>query len=131
MGCYTILAARLSHFFLVPVYDGRESLSLANYWVKKYEGTVEPGTTVCLLFSIKRGTLPPDAQSFKISDSMVAVYLNILGVIVLAEPSDDFCLDGSPEPMEVHGIDALPKLTENEKERIIENGEEGGEVEVF
>ena len=53
---------------LVPVYDGRESFSLTNYWAQKHTGTVEVGTTVCLLFSMKTGKLTEDARSVQVND---------------------------------------------------------------
>lgn len=102
--------------FIVPIYDGREPFSLAKYWSKKYVGDVEPGSTVCVLFSIKEGNAPREAHSFDISKSMKAVYLNTLAIIVLAEPSDDFLPNLTPDPEHVHGVDRLPRLYEAESE---------------
>ena len=49
---------------------------------------------------------------------MIGVYLNVLAVIVLEEPSDKSCPAGSPDPDEVHGIDYLRRLSETEMEDI-------------
>lgn len=58
----------------------------------------------------------------------VAVYLNVLGVVVLAEPSDAFCLDESPDPEEIHGVDRLVRLDVPSVETVDDNAVEG---EVF
>ena len=106
-----------AHFAcLVPVYDGRKDLVLAKYWNKLYDRDLEVGTTVSLLFSIKKGTLPANARNFRRSEEMVGVYVNILVVIVLEDPTDAFCIDTSPVPETVHGVDDLPQLPEGEVE---------------
>lgn len=122
--------------FPVPVYDGREKLSLAKYWAKPYNGAVRPGSTVSILFSIKHGSLPEDARWFKLSKSMAGVYLNVLGVIVLAEPSDTFCLDTCPDPASVHGVDILRRMEEDhygvdEGDSVVEEDDEVPVGEVF
>ena len=108
-----ILCTQLTPF-AVPVYDGRENFSLAKYWSRKYEGDVKPGTTVCILFSMKWGNLSTEAAPVAIT-GMIGIYLNVLAVIVLEEPSDAFYPDvGSPDPDEVHGVDCLRRLIEVE-----------------
>lgn len=92
------------------MYDGRKKFSLAKYWETKYGKEVNPGTTVTILFSIKRGNIPEDAKLFDISDKLTGVYLNVLAVIVIAEPSDSFSMDTTPDPATVHGVDKLPRL---------------------
>lgn len=99
--------------FTVPVYDGRENFSFAKYWARKYKDDIKPGTTVCILFSMKRGKLSADAAPLAIT-GMIGIYLNVLGVVVLEEPSDAFCPEGSPDPGEVHGVDYLRRLSEFE-----------------
>ena len=98
--------------FVVPVYDGRSSFSLAKYWAKPYHDDVAPGTTVTILFSIKRGNIPEDAKGYTISGTLAGVYLNVLAVVVIAENSDPFIPDTSPDPVAVHGVDRLPRLEE-------------------
>jgi len=73
----------------VPVYDGRNNFSLARYWANKYEGNVKRGTTVTIIFSVKQGKLSADAAPIAIA-GMIGIYLNVLGVVVLEEPSDAF-----------------------------------------
>jgi hypothetical protein len=97
---------------LVPVFDGREKLSLAKYWSKKYVGDVKQGSTVTILFSTRVSSLPQEAQAYKYYKKMKSVYLNVLAVIVLAEPSDDFYLDTAPDPVGVHGVDKLCRLSD-------------------
>ena len=95
---------------LVLVYDGWKNLNPVKYWDKLYDRELEVGTTVTLLFSIKKGTLPENAQQFRRSKEMVGVYVNILAVVILADPTDTFCQDTSLDPETVHGVDSLPRL---------------------
>lgn len=106
-----------AHFVcLVLVYNGHKNLALVKYWNKLYDRKLEVSTTVSLLFSIKKGTLPVNARNFRCSKEMVGVYVNILAVIVLEDPTDAFCIDTSPVPETVHGVDDLPRLPEGEVE---------------
>jgi hypothetical protein len=57
---------------------------------------------------------------------MIGVYLNVVAVIVLEEPSDAFCPDSSPDPLEVHGVDCLRRLPEVE---VVVNEGNGDEEE--
>lgn len=93
----------------VPVYDGRSKFSLAKYWEKEYTDDVAPGSTVFVLFSVRKGKPHPNADYVK-AKNMAVVYLNVLGIVVIADPSDAFCLDQTPDPKEVHGVDVLPRL---------------------
>jgi hypothetical protein len=105
--------------FTVPVYDGRGKFLLDKYWVKKYDGTVRPGCTVLPLFSIRKGPAPKTGQWFGFSRSMSAVYFNILAVIVIAEPSDPFCLNTKPDYGSARGVVELPRLPEPYLENIL------------
>jgi hypothetical protein len=70
------------------VYDGRGDFSLAKYWKKEYIEEVKPGSAVILIFTVRRGMLPDEANWLKAPKNMAAVHLNLLAVIVLAEPSN-------------------------------------------
>ena len=64
-----------------------------------------------MLFSVRRGKPHPDASKINVRE-LAVVYLNVLGVVVLAEPTDAFSLDRCPDPEEVHGVDSLPRLSD-------------------
>ena len=120
---------------LVPIYDGHKEYSLSKYWAKLYDHALDIGTTVTLLFSIKKGTLPKNTRYFRRSQEMVGVYVNILTIVVLADPTDAFCLDTSPDPKTVHGVESLPRLAtaeiegEGDEEDVGDDNSHG--VEVF
>ena len=120
---------------LVPVYDGRKDYSPSKYWARLYDQAFEIGTMVTLLFSIKKGTLPENARHFRHSQEMVGVYVNILAIVVLANPMDAFCLDTSPDPEMVHGVESLPRLATAEVEGDVDEEDVGNDnlhrVEVF
>ena len=59
---------------------------------------------------------------------MPAVYLNVLGVIVVVEPSDSFCLDTALDPVSVHGVNKLSRLCDLE-EQVEEVSEESQDDE--
>jgi hypothetical protein len=127
----------LTNVLPVPIYDGRGKFSLANYWTKEYKGKVEQGATVTVLFSIKQGESPGDVRGLKVgSVPIVHIHLNVLAVIVLAEPSDICSMGGDPDLGEVHGIDYLRSLPEQGAgiEKVDGDSEEGdvdnGEGEV-
>lgn len=114
--------------FTVSVYDGREHLALSRYWAQRYNGPVTPGATVMVLFSMKNTKVRKDVEVPGVKN-MSTVYLNVLGVIVLAEPSDNFSLDPSPDPQDVHGVDHLRRVAELDEQVGESGGEnEGGEV---
>ena len=101
----------------VPVYDGRTRFQLGKYWECPYTGEVAKGSTVMLLFTIKKGTLPNRAKEAggMPVEVKVALYLNVVGVIVLAEPTDTFSevsSEGSPNDAGVDEIKALPESSE-------------------
>ena len=64
------------------------------------------------LFSIRKGALPVEASHFQISKSLAGISLHILGIIVLAEPSDFFDGDTRPNYPSVRGVKSLPILTD-------------------
>lgn len=84
---------------------------LSKYWAKKYDEVIEPNTVVTVLFSMRTGKLPKDVEPIKIN-GMIGVYLNILGVVVVADPSNAFSLDQTPDPGEIHGVDRLRRLSD-------------------
>ena len=71
------------------------------------------------LFSIKRGPLPNAAQWFKLSPSLCAVYLNVLAVVVLAEPTEPFYNDTSPDVEFPYGVEVHPFLPEVQLEEVV------------
>lgn len=95
----------------VPVYDGRDKFQLGNYWDRPYKGTVSKGATVMLLFSIKKGNLPGGVQDIRGFPTAIefGIYLNILGIIVLAEPAEHFSEGGSQEGPEAFGVSAITR----------------------
>jgi len=71
-----------------------------------------------LLFSIKQGTLPPGlAGTHGLPPVKVAVYLNILGIVVLAEPSETFSEVPSGETANDVGIDRISELHDDKCEK--------------
>ena len=56
-----------------------------------------------------------------------------LGVVVLEEPSDAFCLEEGDDPLEIHGVDQLPRLKDVDEfmEEIESDDEENTVGEVF
>lgn len=91
----------------VPIYDGRDEFSLSNYWVKKYRGDVQPGSSVVVLFSIRQGRRPKNLRRL---GSLQAVYLYVLGVIVVAEAGDPYYVKTPPNLDEALGVNEMPRL---------------------
>jgi hypothetical protein len=56
--------------------------------------------------------LPQEAHAFKCYKKMRSIYLNILAIIVLAEPCDEFSFDTAPDPVGVQGVDKLCRLSD-------------------
>lgn len=94
---------------IVPIYDGREKFQLGNYWERPYAGEPAKGSTVMLLFSIRKGTLPQSVQGRNDlpRDLKVAIYFNILGAIVLAEPAERVSNNTSQEPPQSFGVENI------------------------
>lgn len=112
----------------VPVFDGRDKFQLGKYWDRPYTGKVTRGTTVMLVFSVKRGSLPKDVGDVEELPAAVkfAIYLNILGIIVLAEPADQFSNEASQEMPEAFGVDSIVQwpVVEASEDESESNGEE-------
>ena len=96
----------------VPVFDGHDGVRLASYWEHPYPGDVPKGCAVMLLFSIKKGKL---GEAIRVApnlpeDVKFALYLNILGVVVLAEGAEQFSDVPSQEPPEAFSVDNVLKF---------------------
>ena len=116
----------------VPVYDGRQKFQLGNYWDRPYTEKVEKGSTVMLLFSIKKGKLLKNVEEFRGLPAAIkfAIYFNILGVVVLAEPAERFSEDVSEGDPEAFGVSSLVNWPEGgESEGDSESGSERIEEE--
>ena len=98
----------------VPVYDGREQFQLGKYWETPYIGVVAKGSTVMLLFTIRKGALPKGTEEAEGMPDTVkcASYLNVVGVVVLAEPSDTFSKVRSQEGPNDAGVQEIMELPE-------------------
>jgi hypothetical protein len=88
---------------------------------------------VAILFSVRRGK---QLGGINGGEEVTGVYLSVLGVVVLAEPSDPFYLDQSADPLEIHGVDRLLRLSDGGfggqgVESSDEEEEEAEEEEVF
>lgn len=110
----------------VPVYDGCSGFHLSKYWKKLYTGEVPKGSTMMLLFSVKKGKLGEAVQKAPNLPVGVkfAIYLNILAVIVLAEPVEEFSDRPSREPPQAFGVDNIVKLhvsKESDMDDVVEN----------
>ena len=109
----------------VPVYDGREGFQLGKYWNVEYDGEVTNGSTVMVLFSTKRGEL---AKAMKGIGNLpkgleFGVYFQILSVVVLTGPSEQFSDTPSQEGPEAFGVDRVQIWGE------VAGGEDGNEGE--
>jgi hypothetical protein len=67
---------------------------------------------------------------------MKGVYLNVLGVVVLAEPSNELSMETPPDPAEIHGVDHLPRLADAAQMELAAASEGGTEgrnevIEIF
>lgn len=80
--------------------------------------------------------MPNAGQWFPLSPSMTAVYLNILGIILLAEPAEPFCSLATPVFADARGVHSQPRLLEIQLEDdpsmiVEETTEESDEEEMF
>ena len=103
---------------LVPVYDGREGLQLGKYWEKEYTGEVARGSTVMVLFSMKKGELAKAMQEVKNLPGGVGfgIYFQILGAVVLGGPSEQFSKASLQEGPEAFGVNNIQVWGEVEQE---------------
>jgi hypothetical protein len=96
------------------VYDGRSGFQLGNYWERPYTADVPRGSSVMLLFSIKKADL---SASLKKAPNLpkgvkFVFYLNIVGIIVLDGPSEQFSRGPSPiQPLDV-GVKSIVEYEE-------------------
>jgi hypothetical protein len=97
------------------VYDSRSGFQLGNYWEHPYTADVPRGSGVMLLFSIKKADL---LASLKEAPNLpkgvkFVVYFNILGIIVLDGPSEQFSQGPSRiQPMDV-GVKSIVEYEES------------------
>jgi len=93
----------------IPVFDGRKNFRVGNYWEHPYSEDVPRGSTVMLLFSIRKGKLGKAVQEATNLPTEVdgAIYLNILGIVVLEEPAEQFSSRPSQEGPEAFGVDKI------------------------
>lgn len=114
------------------MFDGHNSFKLSRYWDSPYTREVEKGSTVMLLFSIRKGKLTKDIQSAPnlLSNINFAMYFNILGVIVLTDPGEQFSIELPVQAPQSFGVDQVldyEPLPESEGEEEIGEGETIGE----
>jgi hypothetical protein len=79
-----------------------------------------------LLFSVKKGSISPAViGAVGMPDDMkFAIYLNILAVIVLAEPAERFSDTASQEEPKAFGVDSIVQLDDSDSEDDGNNSEE-------
>ena len=72
-------------------------------------GVPSKDSTVMLLFSIKKGGLPPGVEEAtgRLADVKFTIYFSILTVIVIAEPTEQFSNSPCKEGPEAFGVDAI------------------------
>lgn len=127
--CLTVLASVVLTIPAVPVFDGRQQFQLGNYWNHPYEERVAKGSTVMVLFSIRKSALPKAMKNAPESIKFV-VYLNLLGVIVLEEPVDEVAGGPSQEEPQAFGVNSVRRIEEfhTGKQNADEENSEGGET---
>jgi len=110
----------------VSIYDGHQKFQLGNYWDRPYTGKIEKGSTVMLLFSIKKGNLPKSLEEVQGLPAAIkfAIYFNILRIIVLAEPAEQFSEDISEGDPEAFGVNTIIEWPEEEESESESGGEE-------
>ena len=94
---------------------------MSKYWEHPYTGDVAKGSAVMLLFTVKKGSLPSRViMAVGMPPVKFGAYnLNVLGIIVLAEPSKPFSdvpSQGDPKAFGVEFIRGLPEAEESESE---------------
>lgn len=127
MNGYLVRGTLIVH--VVPVYDGREKLKWNTFKDKAYEKTIREGSTVMVLFSVKRGGLGDKEKNMGDlpNDVTFALYLNILAIIVLAEPTEHFGDEPSPEPAKAFGVDVINEFFGEVVDEQSEGGEDDGQ----
>jgi hypothetical protein len=105
-----------SPHILVPVFDGRTKFQLGRYWDSPYTGDVAKGSTVMQIFTIKKGTPPGSVEKARGMPAVKhAIYLNILGIVVLAEPSETLGEAPSQEGPHDFGVNVIREVQESEE----------------
>lgn len=109
--------------YAVPVYDGRTKFHLSTYWDRPYEGDVERDSTVMVLFTIRKGDLSKQMKKAKNVPEKVkfAIYLNLLGIIVLEDPASDFSRESLPgEPVDF-GVSEILKFEQPSDDAVADD----------
>ena len=69
-----------------------------------------------LLFTVKKGSLPCGLEEvLGLPPVKFGIYLNILGIVLLTEPSKHFSYTSSQEKPEAFGVDTIKVLSEYEE----------------
>ena len=84
-------------------------------------GEVVKGLTMMLLFTIKKGPPPNGVRDARDMPATVnyTAYLNIVGIVVLVEPSDTFIQVSSQKGSNNVGVDEIKQLPEESKAEFI------------
>jgi hypothetical protein len=105
-----------ANFLVVPVYDGRHGFQLGKYWEHSYDSNIPKGSTVMVLFSLRKGALAGSIKDLRHLPKGIsfAFYPNILGVVVLADPVDCPPSDPSSAPPVTFGVNEILEYKEPE-----------------
>jgi hypothetical protein len=71
-----------------------------------------------VLFTVKRGRLPSGLEVTPSLPIEFAVYLNVLGIVILAGPSEHFSNIPSQEGPTAFGVDAIKELPPYEESEL-------------
>ena len=83
------------------------------YWEHPYTGDVAKGSAVMLLFTVKKGSLPNGLTTvLGVPPVKFGAYLNVLGIVVLAEPSEPFSELPSQKDPKAFGIGLIREPSE-------------------
>ena len=104
------------------MFDGRSKFQLSKYRDTLYEGEIANRSTVMLLYTVKKGKLPSGIEGTH-SLPEFAIYLNIVGIVVLARSSEHFSPVVSQEDAPAFGVDSIMQLPRyKELELEVEGG---------
>ena len=125
--CSVVVLWAYLQVFSVPIYDSHEKFQLSNYWERPYSGEPSKGSTVMLLFSIKKGALPlsVDKAAGIPASIKFAIYFSILVVIIIAKPAEQFSSNPCEEGPEAFGVDAIVDWDNDDDEPSVEGEPEG------
>lgn len=131
-ACTCFILPKYPYICTVPVYDGREEFHLSQYWARPYEGAVERDSAVMVLFTVNKSGLSKAMKEAKGVPKCVkfALYFNLLGIIVLEDPVDDFSRESLPGAPESFGVSTICKFEAEVKgqEHFAEDDDEDEEV---